>query len=224
YPFSINHLPVSYNMYNSKPIAIWLVVLSMVGHGLAFPDRITSYNPSRAPYHPPGPAYHPPEPAYHAPEPYHPPEPAYHAPEPAYHAPEPAYHAPEPYHPPEPAYHAPEPAYHAPEPAYHAPEPYHPPEPAYHAPEPYHPPVPAYSPPEHKEKAIPYSYGYAVQDDYQGVDFGANEDSDGNLIQGSYNVLLPDGRKQTVTYTADHYKGYEANVAYLGEAQHPTYT
>ncbi|CAL4059532.1 unnamed protein product, partial [Meganyctiphanes norvegica] len=88
----------------------------------------------------------------------------------------------------------------------------------------YGPPPPAYGPPVHKEEpGMPYNYAYAVRDDYHGVDFGANEDSDGALVQGSYNVVLPDGRKQTVTYTADHYKGFEANVAYEGEAQYPAY-
>ena len=33
-------------------------------------------------------------------------------------------------------------------------------------------------------------------------------------------VYLPDGRLQTVTYTADHYNGYVADVKYDG---HPTY-
>ncbi|CAL4090457.1 unnamed protein product [Meganyctiphanes norvegica] len=85
---------------------------------------------------------------------------------------------------------------------------------------------PAYGPPpvSHKEEpGKPYNYAYAVKDDYHGVDFGANEESDGALVQGAYNVVLPDGRKQTVTYTADHYKGFEANVAYEGEAQYPAY-
>merc|ERR1739838_635996 len=89
---------------------------------------------------------------------------------------------------------------------------------------PYGPPPPAYGPPApYKEEGMPYNYAYAVRDDYHGVDFGANEESDGALVLGSYNVVLPDGRKQIVTYTSDHYKGYEANVAYEGEAQYPAY-
>lgn len=45
---------------------------------------------------------------------------------------------------------------------------------------------------------MPYSYAYAVNDHYTGTDFGHNEDSDGRAVKGSYNVQLPDGRKQTV--------------------------
>ncbi|CAL4059534.1 unnamed protein product, partial [Meganyctiphanes norvegica] len=88
---------------------------------------------------------------------------------------------------------------------------------------PYGPPPPPYGgyPAPHKEPGMPYAYQYAVKDDYQGVDFGANEESDGELVSGSYNVALPDGRIQIVSYTSDHYKGYQANVAYEGEAQFP---
>lgn len=45
---------------------------------------------------------------------------------------------------------------------------------------------------------MPYNYAYAVNDHYAGTDFGHNEDSDGNIVKGSYTVQLPDGRKQTV--------------------------
>ena len=34
-------------------------------------------------------------------------------------------------------------------------------------------------------------------------------------------VNLPDGRVQTVTYTADHYGGFVADVKYEGESQYP---
>ncbi|XP_027227150.2 cuticle protein 7-like [Penaeus vannamei] len=72
-----------------------------------------------------------------------------------------------------------------------------------------------------KEEKRPYDFEYNVKDDYAGTDFGHNEESDGNTVRGSYTVQLPDGRKQTVNYVADHYNGYNAEVSYYGEAQYP---
>ena len=65
----------------------------------------------------------------------------------------------------------------------------------------------------------PYAYTYGVKDDYHGVDFGEGVSSDGNLVTGTYHVLLPDGRVQTVKYTSDHYAGYIADVSYSGAAK-----
>ena len=62
----------------------------------------------------------------------------------------------------------------------------------------------------------PYAYEYGVKDEYHGVNFGQSETSDGKAVHGSYHVLLPDGRVQTVKYTADHYAGYIADVSYEG--------
>merc|ERR1712012_1515689 len=117
---------------------------------------------------------------------------------------------------------APAPVY-APKPA-----PYHPPEPVYAPkPAPYHPPKPVYHKPEpvyHKEKEYPpepYSYEYAVADDYSKANFRAGETSDGNVVSGSYSVQLPDGRIQHVKYTADHYNEYVAEVTYEGTPHYP---
>ncbi|CAL4064800.1 unnamed protein product, partial [Meganyctiphanes norvegica] len=93
-------------------------------------------------------------------------------------------------------------------------------EPPYGPPPPYHRPEP-YGPPSYEEPAKPYSFGYAVHDSYNGNDFSANEESNGKQVKGSYNVLLPDGRKQTVIYTAGPPEGYKAEVKYEGEAKHP---
>ena len=40
----------------------------------------------------------------------------------------------------------------------------------------------------------------------------------GHAATGSYHVLLPDGRTQSVKYTADHPAGYIADVSYSGYA------
>lgn len=57
-----------------------------------------------------------------------------------------------------------------------------------------------------------------MKDDQTGTDFGHKADSDGKTVQGEYNVALPDGRKQIVTYKADE-NGYTADVKYEGEAR-----
>ena len=103
------------------------------------------------------------------------------------------------------------------------------------APAPDGPPAPS-SPAEPPQ---PYSYQYGVQDEYSGTNFAANENSDTKVsymlqgmiaysreyhpqvVSGSYTVQLPDGRVQTVTYTADDYTGYVADVKYEGQAVFP---
>ena len=83
-------------------------------------------------------------------------------------------------------------------------------------------PPPSYAPaPTYKEEAHPYEYSYAVADDYSKSIFNAQEASKAGVVTGSYSVHLPDGRIQTVTYTADHANGYVATVEYSGEAVYP---
>ncbi|XP_066965726.1 cuticle protein 7-like [Macrobrachium rosenbergii] len=97
--------------------------------------------------------------------------------------------------------------------------------PAYEAPEPsYSTPGKSYRAPsyeEEDEEGKPFEFEYAVQDHYNGLDFAHNENSDGTVVSGQYHVLLPDGRTQIVTYTADADNGYQAEVTYEGEAQYP---
>ncbi|XP_063591644.1 cuticle protein 7-like [Penaeus indicus] len=76
-------------------------------------------------------------------------------------------------------------------------------------------PTPAYAPAK-------YDFNYAVNDPPSGNDFGHQESRDGDLTQGSYYVLLPDGRLQRVTYNVNGDSGYLAEVTYEGEAQYPT--
>nr|XP_027230859.1 cuticle protein 19-like [Penaeus vannamei] len=80
-----------------------------------------------------------------------------------------------------------------------------------------------YSPPATYESPAKYDFNYAVKDDYSGNDFGHQEARDGYNTQGSYFVLLPDGRLQKVTYTVNGDSGYVAEVSYEGEAQYPEY-
>merc|ERR1712088_1282162 len=97
-----------------------------------------------------------------------------------------------------------------------------PPAPYHHAPAPYHAPAPAYHPAKPIEEAPkPYAFEYRVADDYSGANFKAAETADGKVVSGSYQVNLPDGRVQTVTYTADHYNGFVADVSYEGVPHYP---
>merc|ERR1712212_66949 len=79
----------------------------------------------------------------------------------------------------------------------------------------------SYEPVQHKKEHphMPYNYAWAVADPGAGLDFGQNENSDGNVVSGEYRVLLPDGRTQIVRYTSDHVAGYVAEVTYEGEAK-----
>merc|ERR1712133_135167 len=82
---------------------------------------------------------------------------------------------------------------------------------------------PVYKQPSYDEPAV-YHYGYAVADDYSGVNFAANENRDGYATTGEYRVALPGGRTQIVTYnTADAYSGNVADVKYEGEAHYEPY-
>uniref|UniRef100_A0A7G3AI14 Putative cuticular protein 56f n=1 Tax=Lutzomyia longipalpis TaxID=7200 RepID=A0A7G3AI14_LUTLO len=58
-----------------------------------------------------------------------------------------------------------------------------------------------------------YSFEYQVLDYPSGNDFGHMESRDGDRAVGRYYVLLPDGRKQIVTYEADE-KGYRPTITY----------
>merc|ERR1739836_159744 len=68
----------------------------------------------------------------------------------------------------------------------------------------------------------PYTYTYAVADDYSKANLQQSESNDGTgAVTGSYSVNLPDGRIQTVTYNANDIDGNVATVEYSGEAVYP---
>ena len=78
-------------------------------------------------------------------------------------------------------------------------------------------PIPAYgAEPAYPDTVPAYNYNYGVSDSYSGANFGASEAREGYNTNGEYHVALPDGRIQTVTYTADG-NGYIADVKYTGE-------
>ena len=53
-----------------------------------------------------------------------------------------------------------------------------------------------------------------------GLNYEAHENRDGDITNGGYTVLLPDGRTQHVTYNVgEGYAGYIADVKYSGEAK-----
>ncbi|XP_046999779.1 pro-resilin-like [Schistocerca americana] len=58
-----------------------------------------------------------------------------------------------------------------------------------------------------------YEFSYSVQDGETLSDFGQEESRQGESAQGQYRVLLPDGRKQVVTYQADE-DGYRPTIEY----------
>merc|ERR1712055_331441 len=68
----------------------------------------------------------------------------------------------------------------------------------------------------------PYTYQYAVSDDYSGSNFAQTESNDGTgAVSGSYSVNLPDGRIQHVNYNANDLTGNIAEVTYEGAASYP---
>merc|ERR1719414_2245569 len=88
---------------------------------------------------------------------------------------------------------------------------------------PYNQPQPVYKEKEEEKfEPQPYKYEYGVSDDYSKAAFAKSESqNDVGAVTGSYKVNLPDGRIQTVTYTADPVNGYKAVVSYEGEPVYP---
>lgn len=58
-----------------------------------------------------------------------------------------------------------------------------------------------------------YQFEYHVEDAASGNDFGHQEQREGDVANGMYSVVLPDGRLQTVEYTADT-EGYKPKISY----------
>merc|ERR1712213_297307 len=94
--------------------------------------------------------------------------------------------------------------------------------PVVHAAPAYHAPVKAGYVADDLAEQSPYTFTYAVADDYSKSSFNAEESSDGaSNVAGSYSVALPDGRIQHVKYTSNGYDGFVADVTYEGTAVYP---
>ncbi|XP_076059433.1 pro-resilin-like [Oratosquilla oratoria] len=91
----------------------------------------------------------------------------------------------------------------------------------YNVPRPPPPPPSAYQPYGPTAPAR-YDFDWAVNDAASGNDFGHQESRDGDHTQGSYYVLLPDGRLQRVNYNVQGNSGFVAEVTYEGQAR-PSY-
>ncbi|MPC52101.1 Pro-resilin [Portunus trituberculatus] len=83
-------------------------------------------------------------------------------------------------------------------------------------------PSPKYGNPEPPKKPV-YNFEWAVKDDYAGLHFGQNEKRDGYNTDGTYHVLLPDGRVQKVEYKVEKGSGYIATVEYETKHDHKGY-
>merc|ERR1712174_111172 len=106
--------------------------------------------------------------------------------------------------------------------AVHAPVVHAPVHHAVHAAPAYHAPVKAGYVADDLAEQSPYTFTYAVADDYSKSSFNAEESSDGaSNVAGSYSVALPDGRIQHVKYTSNGYDGFVADVTYEGTAVYP---
>ena len=57
-----------------------------------------------------------------------------------------------------------------------------------------------------------YSYAYDIQDALTGDSKSQHESRDGDVVQGSYSLVEPDGTVRTVEYTADPVNGFNAVV------------
>jgi len=65
-----------------------------------------------------------------------------------------------------------------------------------------------------------YQFDWMVKHDPTLNDYRQEEQRDGYLTKGLYQVLLPDGRYQTVTYVIDKDSGFLADVSYAGDSSY----
>ena len=81
---------------------------------------------------------------------------------------------------------------------------------------------PVYAPKFDGHYAEPsYRYRYGVNQPSKKLYFSKEEQRRDGRTAGSYSVLLPDSRVQTVTYTVEGDSGFQAKVTYSGQARYP---
>lgn len=81
--------------------------------------------------------------------------------------------------------------------------------------------APAYAPRVDEYDPHPqYSYAYDIQDAHTGDVKSQHESRDGDVVQGSYSLIEPDGSRRTVDYTADPHNGFNA-VVHKEPGAHP---
>ena len=69
----------------------------------------------------------------------------------------------------------------------------------------------------HLQAPLSYDFAWKIKDEPSYNEFAQQETGDDKgYITGSYRVLLPDGRTQIVTYNANSYTGFVADVKYEG--------
>ncbi|GAB0089219.1 larval cuticle protein A2B-like [Sergentomyia squamirostris] len=61
-----------------------------------------------------------------------------------------------------------------------------------------------------------YSFSYDVKDAITGDNKNQHETRDGDVVQGQYSLIEPDGTRRTVDYTADPINGFNAVVTKTG--------
>ncbi|CAD7087038.1 unnamed protein product [Hermetia illucens] len=66
-----------------------------------------------------------------------------------------------------------------------------------------------------------YEFAYSVHDDHTGDIKDQHESRKGDVVEGEYSLIEPDGQKRTVKYSSDHHGGFQAYVE-RGESKHPT--
>ncbi|XP_014228160.1 larval cuticle protein A2B-like, partial [Trichogramma pretiosum] len=65
---------------------------------------------------------------------------------------------------------------------------------------------------EQPDAPAQYSYAYDVQDSSTGDSKAQYETRNGDVVQGSYSLVEPDGTRRIVDYTADPANGFNAVV------------